>query len=165
MAFTARIDKCKQCGGEYLRKGSVGVYCSEACKEVAKHGEERECLQCSKALGRRQKKFCSRECIDQHARDNTVRKGTCEECGKDFLKDRPDTKYCSIACRDKAASCVKEYICLTCGVHFSRKSANSKDYKYCSVSCSSITNNATRVLKRNIHPIDVAAPSVEKEAE
>lgn len=152
MPFIQRIDSCKQCGGEYLRKGPSDLYCSDKCKEIAKHGAERPCLQCGKGLTKRQTKFCSSECCNQHARDNTERKSNCEHCGKEYLKERPTTRFCSRACDAAAKSGIHEFTCGHCGVKFSKKGTNLRIYKYCSIDCSVRANNAIRKSVRGGQP-------------
>ena len=59
----------------------------------------RKCLVCGdffERIMRPTSPFCSKQCADVHKSITT-----CAVCGKDFFKQRPGQRYCSLVCEEK----------------------------------------------------------------
>lgn len=103
--------KCQWCGKESIsaiRKGKTAKYCSRQCYWKAWEGDHPElyklpnriCEECGKEFHPRDKnhgkRFCSRECLlAWRARQRKVK---CIVCGKEFLRDNANEKFCSQEC-------------------------------------------------------------------
>ena len=96
---------CKNCYKEYTLKESKSVaYCSDRCKEDA--NEKRKALTVASKL---------RE---------------CQTCGKEFVSNQSNVKYCSKECKTLTK------VCECCGKEFKRPNKQMfRDQKYCSRKC------------------------------
>lgn len=139
---------CLHCGKLFYlpesRRVQNIVYCSRACKH-ADLSVSKVCPICGKSFevprcyqGRI--RCCSRVCADRYrskllkgvkwgAHVYPRRPRTCEYCGKAYY-GKPDRKYCSRDCADKAKHIMTT--CLVCGSLFH---ADKKTRKYCSAKC------------------------------
>lgn len=103
--------KCQWCGAEILsdiRKGKTKKYCSKQCYWKAWEGDHPElyklpnriCEECGKEFHPKDKdhgkRFCSRECQRKNGR--LKRTVNCIVCGKPFLRDNANERFCSQEC-------------------------------------------------------------------
>ena len=108
----------------------------------------RVCAVCGKPLTGRQERYCSKRCKGKAER-NRLRESrpeaikVCQNCGKEFVADHKNRKYCSDECekegnrkrhaKNKRAKKKKPVIiCAWCGKEFVASHANTK---YCSDEC------------------------------
>lgn len=90
------------------------------------------CLNCGKKLNKRQKKYCSYSCMNEHRKKRVLCK--CKICGEDFyIKEsalkKGEGKYCSMECRKNR----KIFTCKNCGKRFEGNACY--DRIYCSKKC------------------------------
>ena len=69
--------------------------------------------------------------------------GTCKHCGKRFVQDRADQKYCNNECRAEYYRAIKKKpkaigICQQCGKEFEKSRV---DQKYCCYECGKTAHN------------------------
>lgn len=128
--WEATVKKCAWCGDLYapitIRPGPPPLYCSPACRDAAtragrmqRRALDRVCAVCGKRFSthRPRARYCSDACrliawrahhqpptpSDQHhRRDHRTKRATCRVCGRRFAAARPDARYCSAACTQKA---------------------------------------------------------------
>ncbi len=108
----------------------------------------RFCVVCGKALTGKQERYCGERC-KKKAERNRLRENrpkaikVCQHCGKEFVADHKNRKYCSDECekegnrkrhaKNKRAKKKKPVIiCTWCGKEFVANHANTK---YCSDAC------------------------------
>jgi len=89
--------KCAYCGKEFARRGGQ-KYCSAECLEASR---KVKCAYCGKEfvqLYDRRQKYCSHSCSSQAMYE---RKTTCHclNCGKKFMRNFVNERFCSDACR------------------------------------------------------------------
>lgn len=88
---------CAWCGKEFEARNASAKYCSDACFKLARSAKAHEkymaMLQTPEGKERSRKGAQNRE----------AKTKMCAICGKEFEAKNPVTKYCSDACRKKAA--------------------------------------------------------------
>jgi predicted nucleic acid-binding Zn ribbon protein len=99
---------------------------------------ERICVRCGKAyidtIGTR--KYCGNFCRNyarlKARRGNMLMK--CERCGADYYTHQPESRFCSIPCKDAfhADKVFTAHTCSVCGKSFMR---STKKKIYCSRTC------------------------------
>jgi hypothetical protein len=135
------LKKCLFCGEEFEYTNPRQVYCSALCagrstakryNQIKKYATEKICPCCNNKfidIGRKGKKYCSKECrYKMKSVNNEIRK--CKHCGKEFtitpyVAKKRKAEYCSIVCRNKSIKKGKghgyQYLkltCLECGKEF-----------------------------------------------
>lgn len=145
---------CAYCGDEFQAPHALSHqrYCSKRCTDLAKEKEPaQECAnpRCARTFRRSttgNKFYCSEACrkrggyISQHAL-------TCQQCGRDFISSRKDTKFCGARCREASRTDREqlasgrqprrkdETIVSTCRFCDKQFEARSLRALYCSTNC------------------------------
>lgn len=76
-------DFCKICGKKFTRKYNNEKYCSSECKNIAK---------------KQQMKLISSKTYTQNKKNTSHKTSICKYCGKPFIKQHGNQKYCSKKC-------------------------------------------------------------------
>lgn len=151
---------CATCGKTFVVPGKRRLsarYCSKACADRAKEtAETRTCPTCGKAVrlepSRLVKgaKFCSLACsaasrvgVKRPGMNRSLRVArVCKECGTEFLAQRDRVargiaRYCSNACKFKAAQNRVTRTCAQCGAPFDAHPKRIMDGRgrFCSRRC------------------------------
>jgi len=76
----------------------------------------------------------------------------CELCGREYLarvrEDRPESKFCSRACSNKAKEKQTIVNCVVCGKEFEVKQCRADTAKYCSFDCK--YSNLSKQLNKRV---------------
>lgn len=102
---------CTKCGENFAPSCGHHIYCSESCKDAAKHyrayhrkrtAAARRCVMCAALLGLRRHRFCSYACAADYnwLRYRGYPARRCSECGRLIFKRFK--RLCSDACRKAA---------------------------------------------------------------
>ncbi len=130
-SYTSQVQKkgggdiaiCKLCGDEFVKTSPNQAYCPGKCTE--------EGLRTSKYA--REKELDQLEKEGKHTPSPT-RDRTCKQCGKDYTTKHPNSKFCSIKCRNKwfnsRKSAGKTKECRHC-----KKEIPVGKKRYCSKTC------------------------------
>ncbi len=182
------VRSCPHCGAPVIGRVDK-VYCSDACKKAAKdrrqygRGRAKECVcrQCEKTFhpkASNRTSFCSRECSEQHKRDNakgSLRKvyipkpktpRPCVVCGVVFLSH--SAHVCSDACTKERASVLARQAandnhvpptctCAECGDTFTPAYGDTRR-TYCSPAC---MRRATRRAGKQVRRARIKATAIE----
>ncbi|MQW00866.1 hypothetical protein GHK46_27170 [Sinorhizobium medicae] len=97
--------------------------------------QPRKCDACGKMYSpvreKSDSKYCSKDCFNQGRLKYTPVK--CMTCKAEFRPVRKTARYCSVRCKDAAASVPKRsLVCLCCGVAFTAPTSRAK---FCSRTC------------------------------
>jgi len=97
------LKECAYCGKEFNGRSSK-KYCSSECYWESLKGARlspKKCPGCNKEFipDRSLRKFCSKECLLKHRRENRIVK--CKVCGKEFKRTYVGNVFCSNKCRGK----------------------------------------------------------------
>ena len=126
---------CVVCGKEFIGYSRRAKYCSVACR---KHAQRARGTTSTPKVSRNS--YCG----------ESVYRGKCVVCGKEFDGYSAPRKYCSVACRRSAERARKggstpkvprRVTCTFCGKEFETVSPTKK---YCSSACSTKHYNASR---------------------
>lgn len=147
-----KIRTCIVCGKEFFGKypGRRGnLVCSEECRrqrisESKMKGQYIRCEECEKEFWvspsrlSRGVKYCSRECQERARKKKRIKK-TCEECGAEYIvtQSHQESRYCSVACYDKAQINRVKVNCTICGKELERtpSQAARSNAALCSEEC------------------------------
>lgn len=106
---TKEVRYCKRCGKRIYTNYDYCKKCNAEIKKEKKEAERKNkvCIICGAPLPRGRYSYCSDECkregINRRQRSNHVKKEylvTCEVCGKEFISNKKNAKYCSTSCRE-----------------------------------------------------------------
>lgn len=139
---------CQYCGKLFpkkpseIRKGE-GKFCSRECSNNGKIKERaiRVCAYCGKEYpSNRKTKFCSVECSQKgHIIPNKlITEIPCEYCGKIFLQEKKEQRFCSHACSHAVFTTKVVNQCVICGKDFKVSKRRESTNTTCSRECLSI---------------------------
>lgn len=105
---------CKQCGGEFIPRAKVQLYCSYDCSEEVRKEKEAEKKRIE--LNKQELlKNIQRQKREEHEKELIERKVTlkaynkvCPICGEPFITGQAATKYCSRKCKVMAQNAQKK---------------------------------------------------------
>lgn len=79
--------------------------------------------------------YCSRQCAGKALSQKQRKYAKCETCGKQFVKRRSTTKYCSSKCSGEARRKRSLIKCDFCGNEFERHECHIREHNFCSQNC------------------------------
>lgn len=140
--------ECKSCGKPFVGKAMNQLYCSKECKPKQarpKKVSQITCQTCGKqCTGNKSKKYCSEACkrlanrekAREYERTRRPKKQSkakhinlyCPKCGKEFITNRSDQKFCSRNC-GKAFRGVGRIYTISKDVRLERATAVDKSVK------------------------------------
>jgi len=127
------MEKCKGCGGEFVKTNPNQKFCSKECRLT-----KSICINCGNEFNeyKQNKKFCSQTCYGEYTKKHNLKKQTCEWCKTDF-ENREKRRFCSVKCMhswrtDKAWT---ESVCQNkkCGQTFKHRKKEKR--MFCSENC------------------------------